>query len=192
MDGFQSKIDFAKLSNLMTCINKLYLHYAVSPTAIVWDCVAVQSEHPAGGIDAPTAGPWFNIKMSSYQHRKSHCGDKTVVRSSDLHNGISYTGKITSLYWISPQGSLKYHLTASPWGQKVTGSELPSHYLYISESIQCMLLIYPGISRRYRCPDGNNIFGWEEQVFICDLCIYERMYCNDATRDFIHVTELHS
>ena len=25
------------------------------------------------------AGPWFNIKMSSYQYRKSHCGDKTVV-----------------------------------------------------------------------------------------------------------------
>ena len=39
-------------------------------------------------------GPWFNIKMSSYQYRKSHCGDKTVVRSSYLHNGM------TSLYWI--------------------------------------------------------------------------------------------
>ena len=38
--------------------------------------------------------------MSSYQYRKSHCGDKTVVRSSYLHNGISYTGKTTSLYWI--------------------------------------------------------------------------------------------
>ena len=25
------------------------------------------------------SGPWFNIKMSSYQYRKSHCGDKTVV-----------------------------------------------------------------------------------------------------------------
>ena len=38
--------------------------------------------------------------MPSYQHRKSHCGDKTIVRSSYLHNGISYTGKMTSLYWI--------------------------------------------------------------------------------------------
>ena len=38
--------------------------------------------------------------MSSYQYRKSHCGDKTIVRSSYLHNGISYTGKMTSLYWI--------------------------------------------------------------------------------------------
>ena len=30
--------------------------------------------------------------MLSYQYRKSHCGDKTAVRSSYLHNGISYTG----------------------------------------------------------------------------------------------------
>ena len=43
---------------------------------------------------------WFNIKMPSYQYRKSHCGDKTVVRSSYLHNGVSYTGKMVSLYWI--------------------------------------------------------------------------------------------
>ena len=47
-----------------------------------------------------THGPRFNIKMSFYQYRKSHCGDKTIVRSSYLHNGISYTGKTTSLYWI--------------------------------------------------------------------------------------------
>ena len=45
-------------------------------------------------------GPRFNIKMPSYQYRKPHCGDKTVIRSSYLQNGISYTGKTTSLYWI--------------------------------------------------------------------------------------------
>ena len=45
-------------------------------------------------------GPRFNIKISSYQYRKSHCGDNTVVRSSYLHNGISYTGKMSSLYWV--------------------------------------------------------------------------------------------
>ena len=38
--------------------------------------------------------------MTSYQYRKSHCGDKTILRPSYLHNGISYTGKTTSLYWI--------------------------------------------------------------------------------------------
>ena len=41
--------------------------------------------------------------MPSYQYRKSHCGDKTVVRSSYLHNGMSYTGKMAYFYWISPQ-----------------------------------------------------------------------------------------
>ena len=48
-------------------------------------------------------GPWFNINMSSYQYRKSHCGDKTILPPSYLHNGISYTGKTTSLYWIKAQ-----------------------------------------------------------------------------------------
>ena len=38
--------------------------------------------------------------MPSYHYRKSHCEYKTAVRSSYRHNGISYTGKITSLYWI--------------------------------------------------------------------------------------------
>ena len=50
-----------------------------------------------------SAGLWFNKKMSSYQYRKSHCGDKTILRPSYLHNGISYTGKTTSLYWIGAQ-----------------------------------------------------------------------------------------
>ena len=39
---------------------------------------------------ASVPGPQFNKKMLSYQYRKS------------IHNGISYTGKMTSLYWISP------------------------------------------------------------------------------------------
>ena len=46
------------------------------------------------------SGGWFNKKMSSYQYRISHCGDKMILRPSYLHNRISYTGKITSLYWI--------------------------------------------------------------------------------------------
>ena len=46
------------------------------------------------------SGSWFNIKISSYQYRESHYGDKTVIRLSYLHNGISYAGEMTSLYWI--------------------------------------------------------------------------------------------
>ena len=53
-------------------------------------------------------GPRFNIKMASYQYRKSHCGDKTILRPSYLHNGISYTGKTTSLYWIGALMAISY------------------------------------------------------------------------------------
>ena len=61
------------------------------------------------------SGPWFNIEMSSYQYRKSHCGDKTVVRSSYLHNGICYTVKMTSLHWNNPLDAihLSGHLALS-------------------------------------------------------------------------------
>ena len=55
-------------------------------------------------------GPRFNIKMSSYRYRKSHCGDKTVVRSSYLHNGISYTSKMSSLYWIGALVLFYFHM----------------------------------------------------------------------------------
>ena len=55
-------------------------------------------------------GAWFNIKMKSYQYRKSHCGDKTILRPSYLHNGIPNTGKMTSLYWIRAQNTTPWHL----------------------------------------------------------------------------------
>ena len=72
-----------------------------------------------------TPGPLFNIKMSSYQYRKSHCGDKTILRPSYLHNGISYTGKMTSLYWI--RGQLSKHLC-------VVGQHQPGHIYWLQSS----------------------------------------------------------
>ena len=62
----------------------------------------VTEQVPRETNDNQEPGPRFNIK-TSYQYRKSHRGDKTVVRLSYLHNGISYTCKMLSLYWISPQ-----------------------------------------------------------------------------------------
>ena len=46
--------------------------------------------------------------MLSYQYRKFHCGDKTSIRSSYLHNEIPYIGKTASLYWISTQVPVWY------------------------------------------------------------------------------------
>ena len=41
--------------------------------------------------------------MTSYKYRKSYCGDKTILWPSYPHSGISYTGEMTSLYWIGDQ-----------------------------------------------------------------------------------------
>ena len=49
------------------------------------------------------SGGLVNIKMSSYQYRKSYSGDETIIGPSYLHNGNSFTGKTTSLYWIKAQ-----------------------------------------------------------------------------------------
>ena len=66
--------------------------------------------------------------MASYQYRKSHCGDKTVVRSSYLHNGISYTGKMTSLYWI---GSLADggHIAATQLPESMSTQSTDEHVI---------------------------------------------------------------
>ena len=42
----------------------------------------------------------IQYKDAFYHYSKYPCGDKMVVRSSYLNDGISYTGKMTSLYWI--------------------------------------------------------------------------------------------
>ena len=79
-------------------------------------------------VSTSSPGPWFNKKMSSYQYRKSHCGDNTVVRSSYLHNGISYTGK-TSLCPCTPSQGPRFPsvtneniLISSPTDDQLTTS----------------------------------------------------------------------
>ena len=47
--------------------------------------------------------------MSSYQYRKSHYGDKTIVRPSYLHNGVSLTGKMICLYYIRAKCCFLWH-----------------------------------------------------------------------------------
>ena len=72
-----------------------------------WICLKVKRLSPScGWVLHSLPGPRFNKKMSYYQYWKSHCGDKTVVRSSYLHNGISYTGKIMSLYQIRARNNV--------------------------------------------------------------------------------------
>ena len=72
---------------------RLIYSYIMYHTVNIYSCCFVS-------FHQDSSGPWFNIQMLSFQYRKSHRGDKTILRPSYLHNGISYTGKMTSLYWI--------------------------------------------------------------------------------------------
>ena len=99
------------LSNKFT-LKKFYTKYRPRPYPFLFRSSHWKSFEDGTPVDnygcpifkwvVETSG-WFNRKIPSYQYRKSHCGDKTILRPSYLHNGISYTGKMTSLYWIKAQ-----------------------------------------------------------------------------------------
>ena len=71
------------------------------------------------------AGPWFNIKMSSYQYRKSHYGDKTIFILNQPP-GVGFNTKTISpgigfpLWW----DDLKTILLGNPYtGRRVSVSK---------------------------------------------------------------------
>ena len=108
-------IDFESLWHLIKAPNNEYLklthcglimHMCAVNWIICSDNGLVPLRYQAvtwTNIECMPTGPRFNIKMSSYHYRNSHCGDKTVVRSSYIHNGISYTGKMT------------FYIESGPW-----------------------------------------------------------------------------
>ena len=60
--------------------------------------------------------------MTSYQYRKSHCGDKTILRPSYLHNGISFTNKMSSLYQNGLLHTVSPRLPVAPVAPLTPGS----------------------------------------------------------------------
>ena len=99
--------DYELIDRLCDVSPDLVIYRWAEMTDCDW-CLTLANKSAVPCQQAKDSGSWFNIKMTSYQYRKSQCGDKTVVRSSYLHNGISYTGKMSSLYWTSPLGVLDF------------------------------------------------------------------------------------
>ena len=111
------------------------------------------------------SGSWFNMKMSSYQYRKSHCGDKTVVRSSYLHNGISYTGNMPSLYWINPLVYMApVNLVIIGSGNGLSISPAPSHYLN-----QCRLIANLNLWKKVKSWLQFKLFHRRKSITKCHL-----------------------
>ena len=127
---------------------------------------------------------WFNLKMSYYQYRKSHCGDKTTLRPSYFHNGSSYTGKMASLYWIGALACCHYVMTWThflrywlivPNHQLILGKDLVLQFgkLFVIRVIksltkqstdQCKEIPMWGHSNVYM--DGSILMWWDCNVYI--------------------------
>ena len=107
---------------------------------------------------------WSNIMMWSSQCRKSHCGDKMVVNSSDLYNGISYTGKMASLFQISPLYLFKLYVH---WNsQAITFSVHENHQTYWTFLIarpKCLMRDFTNLNRIYKAHQTN--VWWTKKVF---------------------------
>ena len=107
--------------------------------------------------------PWFNAKLSSYQYRKSHCGDKTVVRSSYLHNGVLNTGKMSYLYWIGPSDLLYYFISDVLFFVLTGTCSIP--YVALIDGITMGGVSGLGVSKT--CKPGNS-----ENLILCKNCIF--------------------
>ena len=97
--------------------------------------------------------------------------DKTVIRSSYLHNGISYTGKTISLYWIGALWYMRFFHRGMPllnWGQMVCMGY--RSYTFIRIKFTNMSSIYMQsctFSEKNYC--GSNIL-----IFYFYVCGYQR------------------
>ena len=100
-------------------------------------CIIMNCCYQIHKLYAPisTAGGWCNIK-TSYQYRKSHCGDKTIVRLSYLHNGITYTDKMSSLYWTRVQ-----MIWSSGWHTPTWGLFMLAWYCVVIKDVWSMALL---------------------------------------------------
>ena len=74
---------------------------AISPVenCIIWIYICFKSMKHFQELKKNRIGSHFNANMITYQHRKSYCGDQTILYwLFDLYNGIFCTGKTMSLY----------------------------------------------------------------------------------------------
>ena len=77
----------------------LYVNSQIIKCSYVPACARLSMHNGFTGTLSFAQGGRINIKMPSNQYRKSHCGDKIILRPFNIHNGISCTVKTTSSYW---------------------------------------------------------------------------------------------
>ena len=125
------------------------LMVGVAGCSVSWPLHPAQANNLTSLLWTLWPGSWFNIKISSYQYRKSHCRDKTVIKPSYLHNGISYTGKMASLYWIRPSylhneisytGKMAYFILNQGPANQISRQSDRKHHRYYTTSFSGLLV----------------------------------------------------
>ena len=137
---------------------------------VVWISDQERTEHHT----SLKPGHWFNIKMSSYQHRKFHCGDKAIIRLSYILMVLQIVSNCQGLHcllqanikvntksphnWPFVRGIHRIPLTKGQLCGKsphvMTSSwEWPCHstQLFLSASIPCLSFKFPYISEETAC-----------------------------------------
>ena len=94
-------------------------------------------------------GGWFNKKIPSYQCRKSHCA---ILRPSYFHNGISYTGKMESFYWIRA-----LQIAVPPTQLHPPNRPTRSNHQYKYQSIRTHTEVYRNSFYPRTIPDWNRL-----------------------------------
>ena len=108
---------------------------------------------------------WFNIKMPSYQYRKSHCGDKTILRPSHLNNGIYHTGKMASYFWIRPLDVVMNPICKL---MVIHPCSIPPHCYHPPPASHCGLPIWPWKPGPWNLHDD----------LLASLMKYDQLCCN--------------
>ena len=82
-----------------------HVHNSLQIRLFIINLLSVWSQRKfASHVQIPLwSGGWVNIKMPSYQYKKSDCGDKAILRPPYLHSGIPITDKMVSLHGIGHQ-----------------------------------------------------------------------------------------
>ena len=115
--------------------------------------------------------------MLSYQNRNSHCGDKTILRPSYLHNGISYTGKMTSLYWIRAQYLAFVTETQNVWHFILDRVILNCHFMSIAGLVKdCDISSALAMEIRQSCTKPSNSYCLRERSEGIDTSKYHDYY----------------
>ena len=98
-----------------------------------------------------------DVVLPVFMYRKS-IRWSIILRPSYLHNGISYTGKMTFLYWDGPQSASFHQFTMNRWIQTPPNSptgqltECLSDFKCIEvlcSKIGCMLFFVPATRERH-------------------------------------------